>query len=90
MLAPVALRLAIALGIGRLIGAERERRKGARTSARPSGHSDIRHHAVLGAISLQLGGEILLAVVLAAIAGLSILANLRTHQQDPGVTTDSK
>src|SRR5262249_10247727 len=36
-----------------------------------------------------LGGAVLLAVVLAAIAGLVILAYLRTHQHDPGMTTEA-
>jgi uncharacterized membrane protein (DUF4010 family) len=89
MPAPVALKLAIALGIGLLIGAERERRKGQGPQRASAGIRTFAITAVLGAISLQLGGEVLLAVVLAAIAGLVVLAYFRTHEQDPGVTTEA-
>src|SRR5436190_920004 len=82
-------RLAIALGIGLLIGAERERRKGEGPQRRAAGIRTFAIAAVLGAISLQLGGAVLLSVVLAAVAGLAILSYLRTHQQDPGMTTES-
>ena len=89
MSTPVALRLGVALGIGLLIGAERERRKGAGPRRGPAGIRTFTISSILGAISLQLGGEVLLAVVLAGLAGLAILAYLRTHQQDPGLTTEA-
>src|SRR5215510_7921116 len=89
MLPGVVLKLAIALGIGLLIGAERERRKGEGPRRGAAGIRTFAIAAVLGAVSLQLGGAVLLAVVLAAIAGLVILAYLRTRQQDPGMTTEA-
>jgi hypothetical protein len=42
-----------------------------------------------GGTSLQLGGEVLLAVVLAAIAGLTIFAYWHGQARDPGVTTEA-
>ena len=89
MLTPVAVRLGVALGIGLLIGAERERRKGEGPKRGPAGIRTFAISAALGAISLELGGAILLAGMVAAVAGLSILAYLRTHQQDPGLTTEA-
>lgn len=85
----IALRLGIALGIGLLIGAERERRKGEGPHRGPAGIRTFTISSVLGAISVQLGGEVLLAVMLAALAGLAALGYLRTRQQDPGMTTEA-
>jgi len=89
MLTPVALRLGVALGIGLLIGAERERRKGEGPRRRPAGIRTFAIRSVLGAVSLELGGAILLAVMVAALASLVVLAYLRTYQQDPGMTTEA-
>lgn len=89
MLTTVALRLGVALGIGLLIGAERERRKGEGPRRSPAGIRTFAITAVLGAVSLELGGAILLAVMVAALASLAVLAYLRTYQQDPGMTTEA-
>lgn len=89
MLNAVALRLGVALGIGLLIGAERERRKGEGPHRRAAGIRTFAITAVLGAVSLELGGAILLAVMVAALASLAVLAYLRTYQQDPGMTTEA-
>src|SRR5262250_440053 len=89
MLTPLALRLGVALGIGLLIGAERERRKGQGRQRGPAGIRTFAISAMLGAISLELGGTVLLAVMLSAVAGLTLLAYLHTHRQDPGMTTEA-
>jgi uncharacterized membrane protein (DUF4010 family) len=85
----VALRLGTALGIGLLIGAERERRKGQGPLRGAAGIRTFTLASVMGAIGLQLGGEILLGIVLAAMAAFAALSYLRTGRQDPGVTTES-
>jgi uncharacterized membrane protein (DUF4010 family) len=85
----VAVRLAIALGIGLLIGAERERRKGEGASRSPAGIRTFGLTCLLGGVSLQLGGEVLLAVATLAIAGLATIAYLRTSAHDPGLTTEA-
>jgi len=82
-------RLASAFAIGLLIGAERERRK-TRGPTRPA--AGIRTFAIagaLGGVSVLLGGQLLLAVTTAAIAGLSAVAYLRSHEQDPGLTSET-
>jgi uncharacterized membrane protein (DUF4010 family) len=84
----VAFRLATALGIGFLIGAERERRKGQGWSRSPAGIRTFAFTSLLGALSLQVGGELLLAVVTVAIAGLIAVAYFRSLGQDPGLTTE--
>ena len=64
---PVFLNLAVALGIGLLIGAERERRKGSGPSRSPAGIRTFAIASLAGAISLLVGGETLLAIVTAGI-----------------------
>jgi hypothetical protein len=85
----VVLRLAIALGIGLLIGAERERCKGKGASRSPAGIRTFAVTCLLGGVSLQPGGEVLLAVATLAIAALVAIAYVRTNACDPGLTTEA-
>jgi len=83
----LAVRLAIALGIGLLIGAERERRKGTGPSRAPAGIRTFALASLVGGISLAVGGELLLAVAALGVAGLSITAYRARSRRDPGFTT---
>jgi uncharacterized membrane protein (DUF4010 family) len=85
----IALRLATALGIGLLIGAERERRKGEGALRSPAGIRTFAITCLLGGVSLELGGEVLLAVATLAIAALVATAYVRTSAKDPGLTTET-
>jgi uncharacterized membrane protein (DUF4010 family) len=78
----------LALGIGLLIGAERERRKGVGPARAPMGIRTFASVSLLGAVSFSLGDSILLAVMAFAIAGLSVMAYRLSHEQDPGLTTE--
>jgi len=84
-----ALRLGIAFGIGLLIGAERERRKGKGPQRAAAGIRTFTIAGALGAVCFQLGGTALIAVMILALAGFISLSYLRTHEQDPGLTTES-
>ena len=83
-----AFRLASALAIGLLIGAERERRKGEGPQRSPAGIRTFALASLLGGVSVVLGGNLLLAVMAAVIAGFCAVAYLRTHEQDPGLTSE--
>jgi uncharacterized membrane protein (DUF4010 family) len=83
----LAVRLAIALGIGLLIGTERERRKGTGPSREPAGIRTFALVSLAGGISLALGGELLLAVAALGVAGLSVTAYKARGRDDPGFTT---
>ncbi|HEV2715740.1 MAG TPA: MgtC/SapB family protein, partial [Terriglobales bacterium] len=83
-----ALRLGIALGIGLLIGAERERRKGAMRSRSPAGIRTFALTALAGGIAVLVGGELLLAVSAASVAAFSVIAYRRTSHSDPGLTSE--
>jgi len=86
---PTILDYGIALGIGLLIGAERERRKGIGATRSPTGIRTFATVSLLGAVSLTLGGSTLLAVMALAVAGLTAMAYRLSHEQDPGLTTEA-
>lgn len=85
---PVILNLAVALGLGLLIGAERERRKGSGPSRAPAGIRTFAVTSLVGAISLLVGGQILLAIATAGVIALTALAYWRGREEDPGLTTE--
>ena len=77
--------LAAALGVGMLIGLDRERRKGADHAHAAAG---VRTHALLalaGGVSMLLGPA-LLAVSALAVAALALASYLRTAPDDAGLT----
>ena len=82
------LGYATALGIGLLIGTERERRKGTGPNRSPMGIRTFTTASLLGAVSLTLGGSMLLAALTIAVAGLSAIAYRLNQEQDPGLTTE--
>ncbi len=85
---PLILNLTVALGIGLLIGAERERRKGEGPSRSPAGIRTFAVTSLAGAISIIVGGEVLLAVATAGVIMLTVAAYWRGHEDDPGLTTE--
>lgn len=87
-LPPLLLNLAVALGIGLLIGAERERRKGQGPARAPAGIRTFAVVALAGAISAMVGGALVLAVTVAGVAALTAIAYFRSRNEDPGLTTE--
>jgi uncharacterized membrane protein (DUF4010 family) len=84
----VILNLAVALGTGLLIGAERERRKGDGPSRSPAGIRTFSITSLAGAVSFIVGGEVLLAIVTAGVILLTAVGYWRGHEDDPGLTTE--
>lgn len=83
------MKIAVALGIGLLIGVERERRKGGGRDRAPAGIRTYAVTALLGALAFELGGIPLLAVVTLSVAGFIALGYFRTRsQRDPGLTSE--
>lgn len=79
---------AVALGIGLLIGVDRERRKGTGPAREAAGIRTFAIASLTGAAAQDVGGTTLLAV---AIAGVFLLAAVTYSQQrggDPGITTE--
>lgn len=87
-LPPLLLNLVVALGIGLLIGAERERRKGEGPARAPAGIRTFAVVSLAGAASVMVGGALVLAVTIAGVAALTVIAYFRSHENDPGLTTE--
>jgi uncharacterized membrane protein (DUF4010 family) len=85
---PVILSFAVALGIGLLIGAERERRKGEGPRRSPAGIRTLTIASLAGAISIVVGGEVLLAITTVGVIALTTAAHWRQREDDPGLTTE--
>jgi uncharacterized membrane protein (DUF4010 family) len=82
------LNFAVALGLGLLIGLERERTKGEGSTRRPAGIRTFALAALFGAIAYHLGGVSLLALATVGVTVLTALSYIRGHDQDPGLTTE--
>ncbi len=80
--------LAVALGIGLLIGAERERRKGEGPRRSQAGLRTFGLAGLAGACALFLGGAVLLAVVTGGVAAFAAVGHWRSRDRDPGMTTE--
>ncbi|HET9992235.1 MAG TPA: DUF4010 domain-containing protein [Kofleriaceae bacterium] len=88
ILAHPEARLAVALGIGLVIGAERERRKGDGPSRRGAGIRTFTITALLGGIVELFHNEILLGVGALFVAAIAVVAYWLGEREDPGFTTE--
>lgn len=85
----VTERLLIALGIGLLVGAERERRKISRALPSSAGLRTFTIGALAGGIAMLLGGAAMLGLTMAIVAGLAAVGYWMVQdRQDPGITTE--
>lgn len=82
-----ALLLLEALGIGLLIGIERERNAGEAGGPAPAGVRTFALASLTGALSQIAGGWPLLAVALAVIGGLRMVTHLSLPDRQGGLTT---
>jgi len=85
---PLVMSLAVALGIGLLIGAERERHKGEGASRSPAGVRTFALAALAGVVSLIVAGIVGFCVVLAGVAVLAAVGYRNDRGEDPGLTTE--
>jgi uncharacterized membrane protein (DUF4010 family) len=87
---PMALRIAVALGLGMLIGLERERAKG------QEGGAGVRTFALIslagaiaGHLQLDLGLDWIALAIFAAVGALLVTSYVLTARQgEPGITTE--
>lgn len=82
------IALSLALGIGLLIGLERERRKGAGPDRRAAGIRSFALVAVSGAFAQLLPAPGLVAVGGAFVALLAAISHFKSRTGDPGLTTE--
>ncbi len=78
---------AVAIGIGLLIGLERERHKGDGPAREPAGIRTFAIAALLGALTAQLHVA-MLALAFGAVAVWLAISHYRRGQTDPGLTTE--
>jgi uncharacterized membrane protein (DUF4010 family) len=79
--------LLVALGVGLLVGVERERRKGDGPGRSAAGLRTFTVVALVGAVA-QMVSPLLAAVALAGVVGLAGLSYARGPVDDPGLTTE--
>lgn len=88
-MSPVLLNLVVALGVGLLIGVERERAKPDKAPEAVAGLRTFSIAALAGAVAVMIGGATLLAVVTGGVGLLVALSYWRTlREQGPGLTTE--
>lgn len=85
---PKLIGLLVALGVGVLIGVDRERRKGEGRERSPAGIRTFAITALFGAACHLVGGNLLVAVATAGMLGLVGLAYAMADSEDPGLTTE--
>jgi hypothetical protein len=83
------LNLLVALGVGLLVGLERERANLEIEHPSAAGLRTFAIAALAGAVAVATGGLVLLAIVTVAVAFLVALSYWRTFEaQGPGLTTE--
>ena len=82
------MALAVALGVGMLLGVERERRKGEGTSRAAAGVRTFALVGLAGGVSWRVGEAATAAVALGFVALAAIVGYVRSHEEDPGLTTE--
>jgi uncharacterized membrane protein (DUF4010 family) len=83
-----ALALAVSLGIGVLLGVERERRKGEGSERAVAGVRTFALVGLLGGVSWRLGGAVTAAVALGFVGLAAVVGYTRSREGDPGLTTE--
>ena len=82
------LGLTVALGVGLLLGAERERRKGEGPDRGAAGVRTFALVGLAGGVSWRVGGAATVAVALGFVALAAIVGYVRSREADPGLTTE--
>ena len=86
---PLVLGFLVALGVGLLIGIDRERKKGEGPTRHAAGLRTFTLAALLGAVAIVAGGEVLLAAVALGVVAFAGLSYWRARDSDPGLTTET-
>src|SRR5580704_6933503 len=86
---PLFLGFLVALGIGLLIGIDRERKKGEGPTRQAAGLRTFTLAALLGAVAIVAGGELLLAAAALGVVAFAGLSYWHARDSDPGLTTET-
>jgi uncharacterized membrane protein (DUF4010 family) len=85
---PAAAGIAVALGVGLLVGLERERRKGHGAGRAAAGVRTFIIAALGGALAAAAPWDGLVPVAVLAVAALAALSHWKSVARDPGMTTE--
>lgn len=85
---PLVLGFLVALGVGLLIGIDRERKKGEGPTRGAAGLRTFALASLAGATGVAVGGEILLAAVALGVTVFAGLSYWHARENDPGLTTE--
>src|SRR5215470_6158394 len=81
-------RLLVALGVGLVVGLERERARDAEQPRRWAGLRTFGLTALLGGVALQTGSPVVVAIAGMAVVLLALVLAWRANEPDPGLTTE--
>ena len=86
---PLVVGFLVALGVGLLIGIDRERNKGDGATRHPAGLRTFTLASLLGATAMAVGDEGLLAAAALGMVAFAGLSYWRARDGDPGLTTET-
>ena len=89
LLDPLVLGFLVALGVGLLIGIDRERQKGEGPKRGAAGLRTFTLASLAGAAGITIGAEILLAAVVLGVVAFAGLSYWHARETDPGLTTET-
>lgn len=84
----VLFDLSVALGIGLLVGTERERRKGDGPLRRSAGIRTFATVALCGFVAQSVGSWVLISAALLIVGALTFLSYQLSRRHDPGMTSE--
>lgn len=85
---PLVLGFLVALGVGLLIGIDRERKKGEGPTRGAAGLRTFTLASLAGATGGAVGGDILMATVVLGMTAFAGLSYWHARDNDPGLTTE--
>ena len=85
----VLFKLSVALGIGLLVGADRERRKGEGPHRRAAGIRTFAIAALCGFVAQSIDSSGLLSALLLILGGLTLVSYQQSSSHDPGLTSET-
>lgn len=84
----ILFELSVALGLGLLVGAERERRKGEGPLRRSAGLRTFAMVSLCGFVAQSLGSSMLLGIALLVVGALAFASYQQSRSHDPGLTSE--
>ncbi|HZX87984.1 MAG TPA: MgtC/SapB family protein, partial [Reyranella sp.] len=86
---PLVVGFLVALGVGLLIGIDRERKKGDGPTRQAAGLRTFTLASLAGATAMAVGEEVVLAAVALGMVAFAGLSYWRTGEDDPGLTSEA-